>query len=174
MDKKYLNCFTYVIQNNGRTFYRKGIKCEIAKNGRILLNGMGKYQIFDNPATHTSDERSDEYLLDLFEKHYGKSCPWLAYEEDGLYLYSAMFLEGNRYFKPYNENHSHVDYLMIEAPDEVNLGFLGGGAEVLFRYFANGRQYAMFECKNGGVIRYRGYCADVILDYTIGGHIVSV
>ena len=164
--KKYLNCFTYIFKPDGRVLWRKGIKGEL-NDGMILFNGLGKYRTLFEPAAHNDDDYTDENLIRIFQELHEQNRPWIAKEDDGVYLYSASFDEINRYFHPYHEEDGRKDYVLIEAPSESNVSWLGGGDTLLFRYFEGGKQYAMFKLDSdfGGVIKYSGDKEFVLLEY---------
>ena len=156
-----LNCYSVVIDKNGIT-RRRGIPCGEMKDNRVLINGLGRQQIFICPVS-IEDGWSDDELRNAFA-HYEGKYPWLGQESDGrMYLYSMGILRDSLYLKPYDQE-KHVDYVYIEAPGDQNLRLLGFENTVLFRWFDGEKQYAMFALRGWAVIRYQNLMLETFGD----------
>lgn len=170
--KKYLNCFAFVFRNGSRGFQRKGIPCDEMKHNRLLINGLGRYQVFIKPLS-IEDGWQDEDLIKAFE-HYEGKYPWIGQEKDErMYIYSMNIARENYYLNPYDNNGGHVDYAFLETPGKGNIKCLGGSSQLLFRRFEGDKQYAMFELKGYGMIRYSDDGSDIMLEYLGDGKFIS-
>ena len=162
--RNYLNCFTFIFSKTGRVFQRKGILCDEMKNNTLLMNGLGRYQIFIKPLS-IEDGWRDEDLIKAFA-HYERKHPWLGQESDGrMYIYSMNIIRENYYLKPYDKDGAHVDYVFIEASGNCNIRYLGDNGQLLFRRFEGDKQYTMFALDGGGMLRYSDGETDIMLEY---------
>ena len=126
-----LNCYSIIV-GGGRVFHRRGIACDGLRGNKVLLNGLGLYKLYKAPVA-LDDGITDEELLRCFAE-YGKSDPWIGYEEETYYLFGAHIEPNNLYLRAYSPEKSRDEYVQIRVPEAYDVRVLGGGRVLNRRY----------------------------------------
>lgn len=166
-----MNCYSVVLRRNGRSYHRKGIRCDGLEGGELLLNGLGRFSLYAKPQV-IEDGWGDEEIAAVFAP-YEEKYPWVGIESDGgAYLYSMHVDRDNYDLTHYDREGRHFDYVWLDAPGETNLRYLGGNGYPLYRIFADGRQYALYALDGGGMFRYTDRQMDIMLEYLGDGEFI--
>ena len=148
-----INCY-FLFTKNGRVFSRKGLPCDgmEAKNGlkRIIINGLGRYRLFQEPPSIANGRKSDEELISAV-RHYPPSAPWIGCESSGVhYLYAGGVSQNGNLLGQSNAP-PNTDYVLLHTPPDADVRVMGNG-RILFRRYESERGIAMLELSGCAMI----------------------